>query len=252
MIDIHAHILFGIDDGSLNLEDSLKILESAHKNGVEKIILTPHYILDSTYVCPNSKKREILKALKKNTEVELYLGNEIYMNDQIHELISKDEIHALASSLYILVELPVYNEYPELEVELFRLRTLGYKIIIAHPERYAYFKNDFSKITKLAEQGILFQGNYMCLYNTYGKSTKKLFKNILKHRLYSFMASDIHVSNHDYYKYLCSAKRKIASMVGYDYMQELFFDNALKIIKNEEVVSNYRPKKSIFKRRGNK
>ncbi len=254
MIDVHSHILYGIDDGSKTLEDSIKILKSAYKAGVRTIFLTPHYIEESKYMCPNSKKREILKELQSQFEgkINLLLGNEIYINNKIDEYIKADEISSLGDSKYLLIELPIYNEYPGLDTYLFKLRDMGYKIIIAHPERYNYFREDFNKILDMCRQGIYFQGNYMSLYDTYGKNTKNLFVKILKHRCYSFMASDIHRSEQKYYKKVKDAKRRVASLTDRKYAARIFTQNAAKIMTDEKIEIDFKEKLSFFDRiRGN-
>ena len=161
MIDLHSHILYGIDDGAKTVLESEKIIESAIKNNVKGIFLTPHYIVDSKYASDNHEKSAILKELKNkySKQIDLYLGNEIYINDDIDEDVSKKRISTLGDSKYLLIELPVYNEYPKLEEYLFKLRDKGYKIVIAHPERYYYFWTDFKKVLELSRQGIYFQGN---------------------------------------------------------------------------------------------
>lgn len=254
MIDIHSHILYGIDDGAASLEDSKLLLDSAIKNGVKGIILTPHYILESKYLTNNKEKKDILKKIKKiySKQIDLYLGNEIYINNSIDELIKKDEISSLAKSKYLLIELPVYNEYPDLENYLFELRNKGYKIIIAHPERYYYFKKDFNKFIKLLEEGIYFQGNFMSLYDIYGKSTKKLFLKILKCHGYSFISSDIHMPKQKYYDKLSMSKEKIAKLTDKSYMENIFYNNPLKIIKDEKIEVEIKKNISIFNKiRGN-
>ncbi len=253
MIDLHSHIIYGIDDGAKTLEDAEAIIEIAIKNKVKAIFLTPHYILDSKYMANNKKKKAILSELKRKykDKIDLYLGNEIYVNDDIHELVKKGEISPLGNK-YLLIELPIYNEYPNLENYLFTLRDLGYKIIIAHPERYYYFYQDFNKVLNFQRQGIYFQGNYMSIYNTYGKMAKKLFIKILKHHCYSFMASDIHSSKQKYYQKLARAKEKIAEYTNKEYANDIFYNNAAKIITNEEIEIKFKEKISIFDRiRGN-
>ena len=254
MIDVHSHILYGIDDGSKKLEDSVKILNLAYRCGVRKIFVTPHYIEDSKYMCPNKKKLEILKELQNRFQgkIELFIGNEIYINNNIEKYILDGEISPLGDSKYLLIELPVYNEYPGLNDYLFKLRDQGYKIIIAHPERYDYFKNDFDKILDMCRQGIYFQGNYMSLYDTYGKHTKALFIKILKHHCYSFMASDIHRPDQKYYKKVRDAKSRVRSMTDKDYTDRIFTKNAAKIITDEKVEIDFKEKLSFFDRiRGN-
>ena len=254
MIDVHSHILYGIDDGSKSLEDSLKILKLASKCGVTDIFLTPHYILESKYMCPTETKIEILNEIKENfpSKINFHIGTEIYINEQIDELVKQNEISTLGDSRYLLIELPVMNEYLGLEDYLFRLRDMGYKIIIAHPERYYYFKNDFNKLLNMCKQGIYFQGNYMSLYGTYGKSVKDLFIKIIRHHAYSFMASDVHSPRQKYYKKIKDAKRRIESMTDKDYANRIFSLNAAKITTDEEIIIDFKEKLSLFDRiRGN-
>lgn len=253
MIDVHSHILYGIDDGAKSLEDSIGILEKARKYGINKIFVTPHYIEESKYMCNNKGKKKILDELQeKFPDIELYMGNEIYINNHIHEHIEKGEISPLGNSKYLLIELPIYNEFPGLEDYLFKLRTMGYKIIIAHPERYNYFKEDFDKLLGLCKQGIYFQGNYMSLYDTYGKTTRKMFIKILKHHCYTFMASDVHRTEQKYYKKVKEAKDKIISMTSKEYAENIFDGNASKIMTGEEIEIRFKERLSLFDRiRGN-
>ena len=253
MIDVHSHILFGIDDGAKTLEEAKLLIEAAIQNKVKAIFLTPHYILDSKYMADNRKKKALLNELKKlyKGKIELYIGNEIYINDDIVELVKKGKISPLGDK-YLLIELPIYNEYPNLENYLFTLRDLGYKIIIAHPERYYYFYQDFKKVLEFQRQGIYFQGNYMSIYGTYGKNAKKLFIKILKHHCYNFMASDIHSPKHRYYHKVVSAKNKIAEYTDKNYAEDIFYNNAAKIITKETIEIKYKERISILERiRGN-
>lgn len=246
MIDIHNHILYDIDDGARSLEESCELLDSAIKAGVKAICFTPHFIPESQFMASIAEKEKVLTILKEKYagKIDLYLGNEIYMNNDILKLL-KDKIEPLAKSQYLLIELPVCNEYPSLENILFQLQTAGYKVIIAHPERYLYFRNNINKIFRLMEQGIYFQGNYMSLFNAYGKSTEKQFVRLLKHRVYSFLASDIHRKDNNYYLKLERGKEKIKHMTSKEYMEKLMEINPNKIIKNEKV-EHETPKKITF------
>lgn len=249
MIDIHNHILYGLDDGSKTLEESCELLDSAIKAGVKAICFTPHFIPESRFMASISEKERKFLILKEKYagKIDLYLGNEIYMNNDILELL-KDKIEPLAKSKYLLIELPVCNEYPSLENILFQLQTAGYKVIIAHPERYLYFKNNISKIFRLMEQGIYFQGNYMSLFDTYGKSTKEQFIRLLKHRVYSFLASDIHHKDDNYYLKLKQGKEKIKHMTSKEYMEKLMETNPNKVIKNEKIEHEIPVKITFFER----
>ena len=105
MIDIHSHILFGIDDGCGNIEEALKTIIKMKKIGFDKLVLTPHYIKGSNYSINNFEKKSLFKELYKkvseeNIDVELFLGNEIFINGEIDELIRKHEIYSINNSRY--------------------------------------------------------------------------------------------------------------------------------------------------------
>ena len=120
MTDIHSHILFNVDDGSKSIEESIELLKKLHKIGFNNVILTPHYIKDSEYSSKNKEKKQKLNELKEelinqNININIYLGNEIFINNEIYDLIKEGEIHTLNNTRYILVELPFHNEIVNLE-----------------------------------------------------------------------------------------------------------------------------------------
>ena len=250
MVDLHSHILYGVDDGAKTLEDSTKIIDEAIENGITDIFLTSHYILESDYIANSETKRKILTKLKNKykNKINLHLGTEIYINNQIDELVQANEIATLASSKYLLIELPVWNEYPSLAKYLFQLQSKGYRIIIAHPERYQYFRNDFNKVLNLCKQGILFQGNYMSLFDTYGPHAKKMFEKMIQHQCYSFMASDVHRSETKFYTKINKAYQKVSKLTSKEYADKIFKTNGLKILENQKIESDYQEKISFFNR----
>ena len=145
MKDIHSHILPGIDDGARNVEESIKLLEKFYDNGVTDIILTPHYIYNSNYNSNNKEKMLLLNEVKKKyKKINLYLGNEVYISDNIPELIKQNEIFTLNNSKYLLIELPMNSEIKNLDSIIFDIMRNGIIPIIAHPERYVYVQNNIN------------------------------------------------------------------------------------------------------------
>ena len=110
MRDIHSHIMYGIDDGSRSLEESIKLLKIQEEKGITDIILTPHYIENTDYTCSIKQKKNIIKELKKHTTINLYIGNEVYITENIKELLEDKKISTLNNSRYLLVELPMNNK----------------------------------------------------------------------------------------------------------------------------------------------
>lgn len=235
MIDIHTHLLYGVDDGSKSIEESISIIKNLSKIGVTDIVLTPHYINYSNY---NSSKsnNEIrmqnlkLELAKENIKVNLYLGNEIYIDDEIINLLRNDLISPINDSRYLLIELPMSGNHESYYDIFLDLINLGYRVILAHPERYASFQKDISKMYELQEIGVLFQCNIGSILGDYGKDAKKTIKKILKEKMVTFFASDIHHEKSDY-MFIEKAKNKLKKYLTEREINILFEDNARKILK---------------------
>lgn len=240
MIDIHSHIISNIDDGCKSIDDSLKTIKQLKELGFSKIVLTPHYMKGSNYQANNdikitkyNKLKEIVK--KENIDIDLYLGNEIYINNDISNLIINKEIYPLNDTKYLLIELPLFNEINGVEDYLYELKLNGYIPIIAHPERYLYFQKNYKKIVELYESGVLYQSNYGSILGLYGKEAKKLLKYALKKDMISFLATDIHSPNSSLIKDFKKAIKKIKRIVGSKRFEDLTFNNANKVIDNKKV-----------------
>lgn len=251
MIDIHAHILPSIDDGARSEKESLHLLEQAKDNGVTAIFLTPHYIVGSKYNLNNEKKEALLTKLKdkaKNLNIELYIGNEVYFDNDIIKLIKKGEMASLNHSKYLLFELPMHQKVSNLFEVIFDLKIKGYLPILAHPERYDFLQKDPKLAEKLLEAGVFFQSNIGSLKGVYGKNVQKTLRLFLKHHMISFMASDIHHEDNNYYSYLPSVYEELKGFLDEQYLKEIFNENAKNIIKNKPLVEpKFTPlKKGLF------
>jgi protein-tyrosine phosphatase len=239
MVDIHTHILYNIDDGSKNVDDSINILKRYIKEGIKKIVLTPHYIENSEYNVENIKKNELFNALsreiiKQNLNIELYLGNEVYFADNILDLLKENKIMTINNSKYILIELPMVNENPNVLDMIYNLKLSNITPIIAHPERYLYVQNDINKAISYIEYGALLQINKDSLFNRYGKNAKKTAKKLIKKQLVHFIASDIHSSNNKIYSYK-KFKKKLDKLADSTYINKILEENGLKVLNNEEI-----------------
>lgn len=239
MIDIHCHLLFDVDDGSKSIEESIKAIIQMKELGYTDIILTPHYIQDSNYNSnkkSNQKKLEILKKELKNNNIDinLYLGNEIYIDDDILEMLNAKEISSLNNTDYLLVELPMSGDY-DCYIDLFSyLINNDKKIILAHPERYISFQNDWNKIIELEEIGVLFQSNLESIIGNYGRNAKKLIKKLLKEKKITFLATDLHHPKKDYMD-IMRARKKILKYIMEDEFNKLVVLNPKKVIENKDI-----------------
>jgi len=239
MKDIHTHILYGIDDGAKSLDESLKILEKAFQNGVRDIVLTPHYIKDSRFSTDNKEKKELLAKIqnelnKREIFINLYLGNEVYIDLDIVNLLDKNEIHTINGSKYILMELPLNNEFLLLDEVLYVLKKANLIPIIAHPERYLAYYENYEFFCDLIKKGCLFQANIGSLYGFYGKKSKKMLKGLLKRDMIHFFGSDIHSENSDIYAKNIE-KDLLKIIKNKEKVKKLLDENVDKVLKNQVV-----------------
>lgn len=203
MTDIHSHILFDVDDGARTLEESIELLKRMHELGFNNVILTPHYIKGSEYSRENQEKINKIKEIKnellnQNININIYLGNEIFVNNEIYDLIKTGHIHTLNNTRYILIELPFHNQIVNLEDIIYELKIKGLIPIIAHPERYTYFQKNYKEVDRLKEEGFLFQGNYASILGYYGKESQKLLKYMLKKQYIDYLGTDVHRTTKTY------------------------------------------------------
>ncbi len=228
-IDIHSHILPGIDDGAKNIAESKILIAQLRSEGAEAIICTPHYIPDTDSVSPLKENRQLLNLLKEeDPRTPLYIGNELYIDEDLDVLLKKKQICGLANSRYLLIELPMSGEFEDYE-DILNFMNRKYKVILAHPERYTSFQKDFTLIERLVDMGIRFQCNYGTLMGQYGREAKKTLKKLLKKRYVFAFGSDIHKIRTD--GYYSKAIAKLNKIVKDDnYLTDLIHDNPKRII----------------------
>ncbi|MEA2066644.1 MAG: CpsB/CapC family capsule biosynthesis tyrosine phosphatase [Thermotogota bacterium] len=199
-VDMHCHLLPGVDDGSNSLEESVEIIKEMKENGIHKIFLTPH--IHSPIIRSKPELfNERFKMLKKEIDEDMVLemGSEVYIVPEV----SKKDIIALGNSGYLLVEFPT-NMFPvAAEKELSELQKRGYRIILAHIERYDYlfrrrrsglFKVIFEPtdfLRKLKNMGVLFQVNWNTIVDPSPKE-KKILNMLERYYWMDFTGSDKH------------------------------------------------------------
>ena len=203
MIDIHSHVLFGVDDGCSTIEESVEMIESAFYYGVTDIILTPHYSYKRKFTSSKTILNRNFKALKevlnkKNIEVNLYLGSEIDETDDIHEFLKNEECNTMNDTKYVLIDFGMRK--CDIDDYCYELIVRGYTPIIAHPERYQYV-DDINIYKKWKKTGALIQINANNIFHAQNFQIKKMAKLALKNKLVDFIASDAH-KNPNSFEYL--------------------------------------------------
>ncbi len=233
MIDIHSHVLPGIDDGAKSFNDSLNILKGLAAQDISDLILTPHYVPASTYISPRSTNLRLYRKLQAladeaNIGITLHLGNEIYIDRDIAKLLQANKISPLADSKYILVELPMSGEFDDFEDILVSLQYAGWQVILAHPERYHSYNKNYKDIYHLTEQGILLQCNLGSILGQYGRHAKKTIKKLAKDQLIFCFGTDTHHVRD--FSEITKARTKLRRYYSDDELRQLLEGNPRKII----------------------
>lgn len=234
MIDFHSHILPNIDDGSRSLNETIHILKEAQKAGFTKIISTSHYI-DGYYEANEEQRTKLINEIREKFQgIELYLGNEIYITNQMTELISEKKASTINNSKYVLFELPMNTKAMDVKEVVFRIMEKGYVPIIAHPERYQYVKEDIEYVRELADMGVLFQSNYGSSIGMYGKKAQKTQKKLLEEGLIQFLGSDVHTVEQVYTK-MPKILKKLRKIISEEELEQFSTVNPQKVLDNEDI-----------------
>tara|TARA_Y100001954_G_scaffold167324_1_gene177602 strand:+ start:171 stop:905 length:735 start_codon:yes stop_codon:yes gene_type:complete len=192
-VDIHSHILPGIDDGAKNVEESLKLISELKKLGFSKFIVTPHTypgLYDNTENTI-SKSYGLLTSSDENLKNEVFYASEYLLENSLIKKIKENKLLCLKNN-YVLVEMSYHSRPINLYEILFEIKTNGYIPVLAHPERYMFMHNKIEKYYELKKIGCKFQLNLFSITGLYGNSIVKFSDKLLKLDLIDFVGTDIH------------------------------------------------------------
>lgn len=197
-VDIHNHILPGIDDGAKTVQESLELIKNLHELGIKQCIATPH-IMQDFYPNTEDSIGNAYELVMGNLNMHLIQNITInpaaeYMLDTYFEhLLNDGQLFTLKDN-YVLVELSYFQPPINLETLIFNITLKGYVPILAHPERYHYYHNNLKYYDRLKQLGCLFQLNLLSLSEHYGKSVQNTGKYLLNENRIDFAGTDVHNS----------------------------------------------------------
>ena len=234
MIDTHIHMVPGVDDGAKDLEMAIQMMQLAMNEGVNEMIVTPHFNLPTYHNQNVDEQYQLLIDYieRENIDFKLHLGNEIYLSEETMAGIKRGLAHTMGNSRFLLVELPLYHYYPFHESMLFELQESGYKVVLAHVERYEVFARRPEKLAALNERGIYSQITSQYIMD--GKTRRKALKWIESGLIY-IIASD----GHDLVKRPPVMKRAyeiVVKVFGEECGQMLFYENPGMMIRDRELM----------------
>lgn len=198
-VDIHSHVLPGIDDGAKNIKKSVELVSSLQEIGVSQIITSPHishYVWNNSPEIIASKLLETEKALEENKIEIPFRAAAEYLIDSWFENHFKEEKLLTLKDNYILVEISYQNAPLNIYKTIFEIQLAGYIPVLAHPERYLFYHNKFSEYEKLKNAGCLFQLNLLSTVEYYGSKIAKVTDELLAKGMYSFCGTDVHHKKH--------------------------------------------------------
>ena len=197
--DMHSHLVPGIDDGSDSLETSVGLITGMMELGYEKFVTTPHiqgeFYKNTPHIILSGLERVKRELKKQNINVEIEAAAEYLIDDQFEVKYKEGELLTFGKK-HLLIEFSYFNEHPRLKEFLFDLQIEGYKIILAHPERYSYWFGNFKKYEELKDRGVLFQLNITSLTGYYSAEVKKMAEKFVDLEMINFAGSDMHNFNY--------------------------------------------------------
>lgn len=196
LVDIHSHLLPGLDDGVKSIKETVYIIKVLQKLGYKKIITTPHIMSDhypNTEEGITSKLNETKDLLKEHgIDIKLEAAAEYYLDENLLSKLSKQEKVLTFGKNYLLFETSFFNKPAFLEDAVFIMNTQGYQPVLAHPERYSYLQSDNKLLEKLKNMNLLFQMNLLSLSGFYSVEVKNYAIKLLKANLIEFVGTDCH------------------------------------------------------------
>ena len=232
MIDLHSHILPGLDDGAQTLQDSLAMARMALDSGVTTIVATPH--------CAGDRRAEVYESwqflrqalIECDLPLQLLLGMEIFGTPDTPRMLRDGQFFTLNNSRYPLVEFSFHSDGEEETAILEEICQGGFRPLVAHPERYSYVQRDPRLLNRWHQMGCLFQLNRGSLMGRFGRSVQHTAAALLERGFVTVIASDAH-SSRTRTPWLRDIRQALSEEISPQCARLLLRDNPNRIIQNE-------------------
>ncbi|MBS1731233.1 MAG: histidinol phosphatase [Bacteroidetes bacterium] len=227
-VDMHSHLLPGLDDGLKKPEETIAFIRSLKEMGYHKLICTPHILAE---VYPNSPETILpkLELIRKEIaaqqiDMQIDAAAEYMVDIDMEKLIDNDQPLLTFGDNHILIEMSYIAPSSNIEPLIFKLRMKGYQPVLAHPERYNYYHTNFEMYERFIDLGCLLQVNLLSLLGYYGKSVKKTADLIVEQKMVSLLGTDMHHQAHlDALKDLASKKLFYSSLENCNILNKELF-----------------------------
>ena len=221
--DMHSHLLPGIDDGAKTIEDSIHLIRSLNELGFKKIITTPHIMSDYYKNTPEIIHKgldEVRVALKREKiPVSISAAAEYYVDDGFVKKLETEKLLTFGDN-YLLFEISYINCPENINEIIFRMQVLGYKPIMAHPERYPFWYSNFDQYKHFRDNGVLLQVNTNSLGGYYGYEAKKIAEKLIDNEMVDLLGTDTHHLKHIQGLQKCTTEKYLHKVVEFNLLNK--------------------------------
>ncbi|MCR5294809.1 MAG: capsular biosynthesis protein [Lachnospiraceae bacterium] len=233
LIDIHSHIIPGVDDGAKTIDDSIAILKAEIEQGVTDIILTPHFRM-GMFETPRAFVEKQFRLLCDESEklfpdLKLYLGCEFHSNSELADMVAMESRYRMIGTEYVLLEFSSLHSKNYIRGQVYALTARGFCPVIAHCERYQAFLDDFNFSRDLTGMGAELQVNADSVIGKCGWGTKRFVRKLLKSGMAAYIGSDVH-DVRERATHIGEARRYVEKTAGQVAAERIFEENPIRII----------------------
>lgn len=223
--DMHSHIIPGIDDGAQTIEDSMIIVRGLYELGFRKLITTPHIMSDYYKNTPENIHAGLEKVRKaiaqEGINITIDAAAEYYLDEQFIQKLNSPDVLTFGTN-YLLFETSYINRPENLYSSIFAIQAKGLKPVMAHPERYPFFYEDFDEYKKLHDRGVLLQINTNSLTGYYSPAARMIAMKLIDNNLVDFIGTDCHHTKHLDFLKRCQNEKYLKKIVSYELLLNKF------------------------------
>jgi protein-tyrosine phosphatase len=250
LIDLHCHILPGIDDGPKTLKESLEMARIFEEAGYRYVVATPHTVPGTTWMPKPEEIRnqlsELNQAIKKmGIKLKVLAGMEIALDPNISDLLTKGLVQPLAGTSYVLIEPPFQRLPLGWDQAVFNVLSRGFYVLLAHPERCAELSSKPQLCDQLIESGVYFQVNWDSFLGHHGRTTQKMAIYLASKAYIHCLATDSHDSKSRNAIQVQRTAETIEELIGSRNLQLISRENPIRLLRNEKLKSMEKTELSV-------
>ena len=236
-MDMHCHLLPEVDDGAQSMEDTRQMLQMALDEGIQYIVVTPHYHPHRGKKPPKVLRHQLKlmreEAAKIDENLRVYLGTEIYYGQDVPDLLREEKILTMNRTNYVLVEFSPSEPFSYIKQSLQQLMMAGYEVILAHAERYRCLTEEPELAEQLGDMGILLQINAGSITGDGGRRIRKFIRYLMDEDLVFCVGTDAH-SARSRAPRMKKAAEYVKKKYGEEYVRKIFYENAKMMLRKEK------------------